>query len=113
MCEIVLNRRGDAPPEQMMMMNNEPECLTMAFAHHFKEFDLTAVSSNAADGYGQAAIRIGENVPGHQDQIIMTVTEAWKLAERLIAECEKVELDHRKAASLSPFAPAVFSVAKV
>lgn len=71
-------------------------CLTMAFTTAFSEFDPTKVTSNPSDGWGQAAIRIGENEPGRQSQIVLTMAEAWKLAECLIAECEKLDLKFKR-----------------
>lgn len=69
----------------------------MAYMNIFQEFDALTVTSNAADGYGQAAIKIGENSPGRQGQIVLTLAEAWQLAERLIAECEKVDIKVQRA----------------
>jgi hypothetical protein len=71
----------------------------MAYTSSFQEFDALSVTSNPADGYGQAAIKIGENSVGKQQQIVLTLNEAWRLAECLIAECERVEEIHRRAQS--------------
>jgi hypothetical protein len=68
----------------------------MAYMNVFEEFSALTVTSNPADGYGQAAIKIGENTPGRQQQMVLTIAEAWRLAECLIAECEKIEETHRR-----------------
>jgi hypothetical protein len=68
----------------------------MAYSNIFQEFDVLTVTSNPADGFGQAAIKIGENTAGKQQQLVLTLGEAWRLAECLIAECEKVEEIHRR-----------------
>jgi hypothetical protein len=69
----------------------------MAFLNAFEEFDTLTVTGNPGDGYGQAAIKVGENSPGRQKQMVMTLAEAWRLAECLIAECERIEEIHRRS----------------